>query len=97
MNLSKDIGNPESLDFQKTVVRGHMFKFSPSIINQYWECDYVLENEEEVLEIDPMVSVITGGKLKTWPYKFNIRSYYLTSRYSILQKIIMCNWLQKII
>ena len=37
--------------------------FSPNIINQYWECDDVPEDDEEVLEIDPAVSLIIGGKV----------------------------------
>ena len=73
VNLSKDIRNPARLNFQKTIVRGHTFDFSSSIINQYWECTDVREEEEEeeeVPEIDPMVSVIAGGKVRSWPYKF---------------------------
>ena len=93
MNLSKDMGNPASLNFQKTTVRGHVFMFSPNIINQYWECDDVPENEEEVLEIDPTVSLIIRGKVLMWLYKYNLHSSHLTSRYSILHKIVMCNWL----
>ena len=58
MNLSKDMGNPASLNFQKTVVRGHKFEFSLSIINQYWECDDVPKDEEKVLKIYLMVFVI---------------------------------------
>ena len=54
------MGNPASPNFQKTMVRGRTFDFSHSIINQYWECtDVPEEEEEEVLEIDPMVLVIT--------------------------------------
>ena len=40
-----------------------------------------------------MVSNITRGKVRSWPYKFRLLSSHLISRYSILQKIIMCNWL----
>ena len=36
VNLFKDMGNPVSLNFQKTAVRGHSFEFSPSIINMYY-------------------------------------------------------------
>ena len=31
--------------------------------------------------------------MRTWPPRYNIRSSHLTSRHSILQKIIMYNWL----
>ena len=55
------MGKLASLNFQKTFVCGHSFKFSPSIINHYWEHVDVLDDEMEVLEIDLMVSVITGG------------------------------------
>ena len=35
VNLSKDMGNVVSLNFQKTAMRGHSFEFFPSIINLY--------------------------------------------------------------
>ena len=35
VNLSKDIGEPASPNFQWTIVRGHSFEFFPSIINHY--------------------------------------------------------------
>ena len=38
---------------------GYRFEFFPNIINQYWECEDVLDDEIEVPEKDPMVSVIT--------------------------------------
>ena len=43
-------------------------------------------------EINPMVSVIIGGKVRSWPYKFQLLSSHLTSKYSNLHKIAMCNW-----
>ena len=91
VNLSKDMGNLASPNFQRMIVRGHTFEFSPSIIYQYLSCPDVLDNEIEVLEIDPMVSFITRGKVKTWLYKYNLHSSYLTFRYSISHKIAMCN------
>ena len=76
------------------MVRGYTFDFSLSIIKQYWECiDVPKEEEEEVPEIDPMVLVITRGKVLLWPYKFRLLSSQLTFRYSILRKIAMYNWL----
>ena len=83
VNLSKDMGDPFI----------YWFEFSPSIINQYWECEDVSDDEIEVLETDPMVSVITRGKVQTSPQKYNLCSSHLTSRYSILHKIAMRNWL----
>ena len=73
-------------------MRGYRFEFSPSIINQYWECDDVLNDEIKVSEIDPMVSIITEGKVRTWPQNFNLWSSHPTPRYSILHKIAMSNW-----
>ena len=40
-----------------------------------------------------MVSLITGGKVITWLYKYNLPFSHLTSKYSILHKIAMCNWM----
>ena len=34
-NLTKGIGDPTYLDFQKVYVRGHQFDFSPRILNAY--------------------------------------------------------------
>ena len=70
VNLSKDMGNLASPNFQRQRCEDILLTFSPSIINQYWECTDILEEEEEVHEIDLMVSVIIGGKIQSWPYKF---------------------------
>ena len=72
---------------------GYSFEFSPNINNQYWECEDILNDEIEVPKTDPMVSLITKGKVRTWPQKYNLQSYYLSSRYSILHKIGMRNCL----
>ena len=93
VNLSKDMGDPSSSNFRKATMQGYWFKFSPSIINQYWECEDFLDDEIEVPETDPMVSVITRGKVRTSPQKYNLCSSHLTSRYSFLHKIAMRNWL----
>ena len=69
VNLLKDMGKPSSPTFQKAIVRGHRFELSPSIINQYLEYEHVPDNEVVVSEIDPMVSVINGGKVQTWKQK----------------------------
>ena len=69
VNLSKDMWNPTSLNFQKMTIRGHRFEFSPNIINQYWECEDVPDNEIEVPETDLMVFIIIGSKVRTWPFK----------------------------
>ena len=79
MNMSKDMGKLASLNFQRTIMWGHTFEFSPSIINQYWNCPDVPNNEVEAPGTDPMVFVITGGKVRTWPYKYNLCSSYLAS------------------
>ena len=86
VNLSKDMGNPASPNFQRMIVRGHTFEFSPSIIYQYLSCLDVPDNEVEVPEIDPMVSIIIRGKVKTWSYKYNLHSSYLTSNTSFRTK-----------
>ena len=66
VNLLKDIREPSSLNFQKATVWAYRFEFSPSIINQYWECDDVPDDEIEVSDIDLMVSVIIRRKVRTW-------------------------------
>ena len=40
-----------------------------------------------------MVSVITRGKIRSWPYKYKLYSSHLTSKHFILHKIAMRNWL----
>ena len=54
VNLSKNMGDPSSPNFQKATMRGHRFEFSPSIINQYLECEDVPDDEVEVLETNPI-------------------------------------------
>ena len=64
MNLSKDTGKPTNSNFQLTIVWGHSFEFSPSIINYYWNCFDILDNEVKVLETNPMVFVIIGRNVE---------------------------------
>ena len=47
-------------------MRGYRFEFTPSIINQYWECEDVSDDKIELPEIDLMVFVIIEGKVRTW-------------------------------
>ena len=87
VNLSKDMGNQTSPNFQKMMVRGHTFDFSHSIINQYWECTDVLEEEEEVLKIDPMVLVIIGGKVRS--YKIDMCNWLPTPTTQLYQRPLL--------
>ena len=56
--LSKDMEDPISPNIQRTVVWGHSFELSQNIINYYWECEDISKDEVEILETNPMVSVI---------------------------------------
>ena len=84
--MKKGMGNPTSPEFHKVFERGHRFDFSPSIINQYLSCP------------DPegpsaTVFVLTKGKYSSWPKNNNLHFSILSTRYSILHKIGVYNWL----
>ena len=72
VNLSKNMEDPSSPNFQKATMQGHRFEFSRSIINQYLECEDVLDDEIEVLETNRTQSIIIGGNVQMWPQKYNL-------------------------
>ena len=64
-NLSKDIGDPATSSFGKTMVQGFEFEFYPKVINQFWECQDP-SKDLEVPEVSILVSTLTAGQLKKW-------------------------------
>ena len=91
-NLTKGMGDPTSPDFQKVYVRGHQFDFLPSILNAYLGCP---NPKGPIIQppVHQVVSVIIGGKLSSWPAKGNVPSSILSTKFCILHKIIIYNWL----
>ena len=73
-------------------MRGHVYDFSPSVINEYlnipipenfnFEKDYVL---------DDVASELLGHKTN-WPRTHVLRVVDLTIKYNGLQKIALSNW-----
>ena len=75
-----------SPDFQKVLVHGHLFDFSPSIINQFLQCPNPV-GPQPISDLQDVVSVLTHGKLLSWPAKGNLPLVDLSLRYCILHKM----------
>ena len=67
-------------------------KQDPRGLGHHKECgDF--EGPSETPEIAPMVLVLTRGDMRDWLQKHNLWPSHLSTRYSILHKIAMTNWL----
>ncbi|XP_057452816.1 uncharacterized protein LOC130744668 [Lotus japonicus] len=92
VNLSDDVGNPESPEFRKVFVRGKCVHFSPAIINQALGRS-VVEFVEEELSLDNVAEELTAGKVKKWPSKKLLSPGFLSVKYAILNRIGVVNWI----
>ena len=81
--------------YEQVYVRGHMFEFSPLIINTY--LNYPIMHSYRVKELDfnfnmhKVATKLIGCALSHWPTKNAIASAVLISKYSILHKIVITN------
>ena len=91
-NLSDKIEIEGVDEFEKVVVRWHVYEFYPRVISEYlnisirenfnYERDYVL---------DDVTSELLGHKT-TWPRTNVLRVVDLTLKYNGLHKIALSNW-----
>lgn len=62
-NLTKQMADPTSSQFQKIFIRGKFLVFSPSLISAHYEgMDF--EGTQPLSNICTIVSTLTGGKLR---------------------------------
>ncbi|XP_019156864.1 PREDICTED: uncharacterized protein LOC109153450 [Ipomoea nil] len=88
-NLTKATINPKTPMFGMVYLRGKFFEFNPEIINEYLgtstgEQEIQLQNEQVAYEL-------TAGNVSFDTNKIKVAS--LTSKYAILQKIVLVNWM----
>ncbi|XP_057444175.1 uncharacterized protein LOC130736356 [Lotus japonicus] len=91
VNLSVEVGLPESIEFRKVFVRAKCVEFSPAVINKALGRS-VFEFVDEELSLDVIAKEITAGQVKKWPIKKLLSTGTLSVKYSILKRIGAVNW-----
>ncbi|XP_019190494.1 PREDICTED: uncharacterized protein LOC109184954 [Ipomoea nil] len=74
-------------------IRGKWYVFGPDVINEYYGLRAV--DEEEITDWDLVARTLTGGQTPVWPTGDvdTLSSSKLTSKYVILHRIALHNWL----
>ncbi|XP_057443976.1 uncharacterized protein LOC130736147 [Lotus japonicus] len=91
VNLSVEVGLPESIEFRKVFVRAKCVEFSPAVINEALGRS-VVEFVDEELSLDVIAKEITAGQVKKWPIKKLLSTGTLGVKYAILNRIEAVNW-----
>ncbi|XP_057432440.1 uncharacterized protein LOC130725209 [Lotus japonicus] len=86
VNLSVEVGLPESVEFRKVFVRAKCVEFSPAVINKALGRSTV-EFVDEELSLDVIAKEITAGQVKKWPIKKLLSTGKLSVKYAILNRI----------
>ncbi|XP_019194911.1 PREDICTED: uncharacterized protein LOC109188742 [Ipomoea nil] len=88
-NLTKTISTPSSPLYGKVYVRGNFYDFRPDIINRYLGTPEAEQNME--INSEQVAQELTAGNVIF--EKNKIKAASLTSKYAILQKIALANWM----
>ncbi|XP_019178560.1 PREDICTED: uncharacterized protein LOC109173723 [Ipomoea nil] len=74
-------------------IRGRWYVFGPDMINEYYGLTAV--QEDPVTDWNLVARTLTGGQTESWPTrdKDYLQSSHLTSRYVILHRLALHNWL----
>ncbi|XP_031099679.1 uncharacterized protein LOC116003879 [Ipomoea triloba] len=92
-NLMKSIKEAGSLQYGRVWLRGNEYSFDTRTINMYLDID-ASDIEDPVIGANTITKVITGGTYNYWPAKTNmLPAKSLTTKYAILHKIAMTNWM----
>jgi len=96
-NLSADIAIANSPVYGKIYIRGNALDFSPALINKLCHCPNFLELEHMVdfttpVCPDKIASELTGRSFN-WTKANALRASVLTSKYSMLHKLGLYNWI----
>ncbi|XP_057444259.1 uncharacterized protein LOC130736442 [Lotus japonicus] len=91
VNLSVEVGLPESVEFRKVYVRDKCVEFSPAVINEALGRS-VVECVDEDMSLDVIAKEITPGQVKKWPIKKLLSTGNHSMEYAILNKIGDVNW-----
>ncbi|XP_019181673.1 PREDICTED: uncharacterized protein LOC109176733 [Ipomoea nil] len=92
-NLSDEIDSLTGPRPMQIFIRGKWYDFGPAVINKYYGLPTV--QEEAITEWDVVAKTLTGGHTTSWPTgdKDYLLSSHLTSRYVILHRLALHNWL----
>ncbi|XP_019184288.1 PREDICTED: uncharacterized protein LOC109179182 [Ipomoea nil] len=92
-NLNEEIDNLSGTRPMQIFIRGKWYVFGPDMINEYYGLKGV--HKEEITDWDLVAKTLTGGQTDTWPTgeKDYLSSSQLTSKYVILHRLALHNWL----
>ncbi|XP_019150551.1 PREDICTED: uncharacterized protein LOC109147344 [Ipomoea nil] len=88
-NLTKNTSSPTNPMYGKAYLRGKFYDFNPEIIIAHLET--TSEEQNIQLESEQVIQELTAGNVSY--DKKKIKAASLTSKYAILQKIALVNWM----
>ncbi|XP_031118968.1 uncharacterized protein LOC116022395 [Ipomoea triloba] len=92
-NLMMTIKEAGSSQYGRVCLRGNEYNFNTPTINLYLGID-ANDIDDPVLGANTITKVITGGTYSYWPTETNmLPAKSLTTKYAILHKIAMTNWM----
>ncbi|XP_031106192.1 uncharacterized protein LOC116010829 [Ipomoea triloba] len=92
-NLMTTLREAGSSLYGRVWLRGNEYNFNPSVINMYLGID-ASDIEDPDLGANTITKIITGGTYSYWPSETNmLPAKSLTTKYAILHKIAMTNWM----
>ncbi|XP_019195998.1 PREDICTED: uncharacterized protein LOC109189824 [Ipomoea nil] len=92
-NLNDEVDNLSGVRPMQNFIRGKWYVFGPDVINEYYGLQGV--QEDAISDWDVVAKIITGGQDDKWPTgdKDTLPSSQLTSKYVILHRLALHNWL----
>ncbi|XP_019178162.1 PREDICTED: uncharacterized protein LOC109173390 [Ipomoea nil] len=92
-NLSDEIDDLVGPRPMQIFIRGRWYVFGPDMINDYYGLPAV--QEEDITDWNLVAKTLTGGQTTSWPTgdKDYLLSSHLTSKYVILHRLALHNWL----
>ncbi|XP_019164470.1 PREDICTED: uncharacterized protein LOC109160642 [Ipomoea nil] len=95
-NLNEEIDNLTGTRCMQIFIRGKWYVLDPDVINEYYGLKAV--DEEEITDWDLVARTLTSGQTPIWPTGDvdTLSSSKLTSRYVILHRIALHNWLPSV-
>ncbi|XP_031101745.1 uncharacterized protein LOC116005639 [Ipomoea triloba] len=92
-NLMPTVKEARSSQYGRVWLQNKYYNFSPTTINIYLGID-ADDIEDPDIDVNMLTKVIAGGTYSYWPTETNmLPAKSLTTKYAILHKIAMTNWL----
>ncbi|XP_024018221.1 uncharacterized protein LOC112090643 [Morus notabilis] len=90
-NLVSGVNDHKSPMFHKVFVIGHLFHFSPAIINDFYGSHRTIVECEA--SYNQIITELTGNVRCNWPALKSFPAAELSLKYSVLHKIALKNWM----